>query len=145
MSPGTHERRPRAGAAHVEGRPGGSAQSLPPTPDVDPTVVRDSAPTVDLARMTPRARAIWQEAWISGYIEGYAAGAAHADERFWAGVEFQRRYEDHARGLAAMLASRPPYDVLADRRGEPERADAQRRTLAGRGIWPPPAPGERVA
>lgn len=70
------------------------------------------------------------------WARGFDAGAAHADERFWEGVEFQRRYEDHARGIAEWLTSSPPYDVLADRRGQPDRAETQRRTLAERGVWP---------
>lgn len=39
------------------------------------------------------------------------------EEAFWAGVEFQRRYEDHARGLAAWAVSTPTRDELARRRG----------------------------
>lgn len=93
-----------------------------------------SRSTVDIARMTPRARAIWLEAWEAGYLT--RAAEAPDPETFWRGVEFQRAYEDHARGIAAWLTSCPPYAVLAERRGDHDRAEAQRRTLAERGIWP---------
>lgn len=56
------------------------------------------------------------------------------DEAFWAGASFQRRYETHARDLAAWAASTPDRPTLLDRRGEPERAAAVRADLARRGL-----------
>lgn len=70
--------------------------------------------------------------YIEGHKDGYAAGheaarLEHAEaEREWFGAlnhEVVRR-----------TVNTPPYAELAERRGEPERAERQRELLAARGV-----------
>lgn len=63
---------------------------------------------------------------------GYAAG--RADEAAARAAEEEREREAAHRRHAAFLARLTPYDELADRRGEHNRAEAHRRLLADRGI-----------
>lgn len=77
--------------------------------------------------MTDRAQHIAMEYWRSGYQYGWQAGYAAAEA---AQAELDRR----AAASAGVIARGIPFADLCERRGEPERAEAQRRTLAERGI-----------
>jgi len=85
------------------------------------------APTLD--ELPPRGRQI-----VLSYVESvYAAGIAAG----------RQQVEDEQRGrgvvsaaIAQMIAGTPPYAELADRRGQPERAERQRAILAERGATP---------
>lgn len=85
------------------------------------------ADTPTLAQMTPRAQGI--------ALEYYAAGVEH-------GIELGRRQyldEDTAawanmREVIRAAAATPTYDVLAERRGQHERARAHRALMVERGV-----------
>ena len=76
------------------------------------------------------------EAEVRGRRDGYAAGRAdEADERDRADeIELEAWRDQVNRTASALVASRTPFDQLCERRGEPERAAAQRRLLAARGV-----------
>lgn len=80
-----------------------------------------------LDTMTDRAQHIAMEYWRSGYTFGWQAGYAAAEA---AQAELDRRAAESVR----VAARGTDYATLCERRGEPERAEAQRRTLAERGI-----------
>lgn len=80
-----------------------------------------------LDTMTGRAQRIALAYYESGHLDGYAAGFAAAEA---AQAEIERR----AAASAGIIARGIPFADLCERRGEPERAEAQRRTLAERGI-----------
>ena len=77
--------------------------------------------------MTPRAQHVASEYWRSGYQYGWAAGFAAAEAE-------QAELDRRAAAAVGIAARGIPYANLADRRGEPDRAARQRRTLAERGI-----------
>ena len=81
----------------------------------------------DLSEMTPRAQAIALAYYEAGACDGWVRGwdAAHADEA--------ARWAAMARDIRAR-ANVPEYAVLAERRGQPERAARQRQILAERGV-----------
>lgn len=76
------------------------------------------------------------EGYRLGHIDGYAFGyrqgidEAHthqqADDDAW--------YDEQCRKIANYAATTPPYADLADRRGQHDRAEAQRATLRERDI-----------
>lgn len=70
------------------------------------------------------------EYWRSGYTFGWQAGyaAAEADQ-----AELDRRAAESVK----VAARGTDYATLCERRGEPDRAERQRRILIGRGIVPP--------
>lgn len=115
----TDERRP-AGAASG---PDGDVLTVPSVPDraADFLAGFDSGRAVGRLEGTDRA-------WRQGYEVGRAAEAAERDAADAAEDEVAHRRH------AAFLAGLTPYDELAERRGEPERAEAHRRLLAERGI-----------
>lgn len=63
----------------------------------------------------------------AGYVAGYARGREAENESIAA---LQR----HAAATVRAVAKAGPYADLAERRGEPERAERQRAILAERGI-----------
>lgn len=70
-----------------------------------------------------------------GWREGYAAALQDVHARVAAEVE-QRWAALHAVGAetARQVADREPFDVLADRRGQHDRAARQRALLQARGV-----------
>lgn len=88
----------------------------------------------EFAAMTPRGRFVAGEYWSAGcefgYASGYAAGYEAAEA---AQAELERRAFS---GVSAAV-KHPDFATLCERRGEPERAERQRRTLVARGIDPP--------
>ncbi|HLS13156.1 MAG TPA: hypothetical protein VK095_01440 [Beutenbergiaceae bacterium] len=83
--------------------------------------------TPTLAQMNARGQRIATAYYESGVLAGIQIGRAQVETEqaaLWAEVA------QHVRSLAKV----PAFDVLAERRGEPERAAAQRRVLADRGI-----------
>ncbi|OIQ84052.1 hypothetical protein GALL_341320 [mine drainage metagenome] len=62
-----------------------------------------------------------------GLVEGIARGRQQAEDE-WRGVMTA------GAAVARMVASAGPYDQLADRRGQHDRATAARALLAERGI-----------
>lgn len=81
----------------------------------------------DLDKMTDDARASWLAVYELGARDGWHLGYAAAEEDMAA---LWRR----AHGIAQEAARGVPYDVLADRRGEHDRAERQRAILRERGI-----------
>lgn len=81
----------------------------------------------DLWAMNPRAQDIWLEAYGTGYVHGVAEGRRREDAELAA---IQRA----AVASARVTANSVPFDVLAERRGEHERAAAHRALLRERGI-----------
>lgn len=117
--------RPVAGAAISENQPGGrSVVSVPPSP---PSVPDDRADIPTLDELSRRGRAI-----VLAYIE---AERISADERGYARCldDFHARAEMSAE-VARLVSSAGPYADLAERRGQGDRAAAQRAILAERGI-----------
>ena len=70
----------------------------------------------------------WRHGYAAAWSEGRAALAEELTEARSVSIEA------HDRALVQALTSTPPFDVLADRRGQHERAERQRETLAERGI-----------
>ena len=66
------------------------------------------------------------------YASGYRAGIDRG--LHLAADDLHARAEVSA-AIAQMLARFPSFDELSDRRGDHDRATAQRQILAGRGIW----------
>lgn len=93
------------------------------------TVTSSTGRTVayDLTAMTEDARASWLAVYELGVRDGWARGyeAAEADA-----AEVHRR----AHAVVQAAARDLPYDALAERRGESDRAERQRATLRERGI-----------
>lgn len=81
----------------------------------------------DIATMNTRGQHIASEFYRSGYEHGWQAGydAARAE---------QDALDAKAAGLGTMLSRTPSYAELCDRRGQHDRAEAQRRTLRDRGV-----------
>ena len=81
--------------------------------------------------MTASRAAIWthDDWWASGYARGLEDGRRQAEADMaatWA--ETARRVQALAKDTAA------PYDALAERRGEHDRAERQREILRERGV-----------
>lgn len=83
---------------------------------------------LDLAVMRPHGQHVALAYYEAGHQYGYAAG-------YDAAVAEQTRLDRLAAGLGSMLATTTDYAALCERRGEPGRAEAQRRTLTERGIF----------
>lgn len=66
----------------------------------------------------------WYEA---GVVQGIAIGRQQAED------EWRGRMEVSA-AIARLVAARPTYADLCDRRGEPDRAARQREILRDRGV-----------
>lgn len=81
----------------------------------------------DLAAMTDDTRASFLAVYELGCRDGWARGYAAAEEDL---AEIQRR----AHAVVQSAARTDPLDVLAERRGEPHRAERHRQTLRERGI-----------
>lgn len=85
-----------------------------------PSLPAHVSPPLD--SMTPRAQAIWLEAYRIGYEHGIAEGI---------------RVQEAAEAAAwrrICIPDGPDYATLAERRQEPARAARQRQILAERGI-----------
>jgi len=114
--PQRRESRPgtiRAADSENKLQAGGPGPSVPPVPD--------------FASMNTRGQHVAMEYWRSGYQYGWAAGFAAAEA---AQAELDRR----AAAVVSAATRHPDLATLAERRGEPERAERQRRILAERGI-----------
>ena len=77
--------------------------------------------------MNARGQAIALEWYEAGYVAGLAEGRRREDAELAA---IQRA----AVASARVTANSVPYDVLAERRGEPEKAAAHRALLERRGV-----------
>jgi hypothetical protein len=86
-------------------------------------------PVPPLESISPRARDVCLAWYQAGLEDGVRLG--------------RRQVEDEWRGamtvsaaIARQVAAREPFAVLADRRGQPERAERQRALLRERGVTP---------
>lgn len=91
------------------------------------SVVPIVAPPTDIATLTPRARAVWDEAYELGCTAGWVRGWDAAHEQTAA-------IHRHAFAVVQDAARQPSFAELCELRGEPGRAAAQVRLLRGRGI-----------
>lgn len=93
------------------------------------TVTGSTGRTVayDLGAMSDDARASWMAVWELGLTEGWNRGYQAAED------DMAARWR-HAHAVTQAVAQTTPYDVLADRRGEHDRAERQREILRERGI-----------
>lgn len=100
-----------------------------------------SAPAIAWHRLTADQRAAVLDVAEAVAARAVADALADVDDdlerAFWAGVDFARRYDDHAADLAAWAVSTPDYATLLDRRGEHDRAAAVRAEHARRGLTAP--------
>jgi hypothetical protein len=83
---------------------------------------------IDLARVSPRERAAYLDAYEVGYMEGIEAGRRQVEAELaaeWAALRAE---------VMPRLLSGAPYADLAERRGQAERALTQRRLLRERGV-----------
>jgi hypothetical protein len=78
-------------------------------------------------RMLPRARQTWIDAYGIGYLEGLEAGRRQVEDE-WRGLD------QVSVAIARQVAERVPFDQLADRRGQHDRAERQRSLLRERGV-----------
>lgn len=76
------------------------------------------------------AGAYWQAGCDFGHGLGYRAG-------YEAAVAEQAELDRRAAAAVSTAVKHPDFATLCERRGEPERAERQRRTLVARGIDPP--------
>lgn len=113
---------PRHAAAPGWTTEGGAENRTADTPRIPP---EDVPP---LATMTPRARAIALAYFESGRVEGIAAGRRERD------AEIEAEWAALTAEVLPRLRSLVPYAELAERRGEHDRAELQRRTLRDRGV-----------
>lgn len=81
----------------------------------------------DLARMTPEARALWLSAYEVGYGQGIDAGRRQLEAEWRGSMEVSA-------AIARQVAASVPFDELAERRGQPARAERQRDLLRERGV-----------
>lgn len=81
----------------------------------------------NLAEFSPEEQARITGAWIDGYAAGVNAGRRAVE------AEDEARWVALRQTMRAVASSRD-YATLAELRGQPERAEKQRRTLAERGI-----------
>ena len=96
--------------------------------NVDAGSTSNSLPDIpDLAQMNSHGQRVALAYWESGYVHGYSAG-------YDAAVAEQDALDRAAAGLGTMLSHNPSYAELCERRGQQERAESQRQTLAERGI-----------
>lgn len=110
-----------------ESRPGVETEAAKVNQQGDGSTANSLPECPDISTMTPRAQHISMRLWESGYSWGYRAGydAARAE---------QDALDAKCAGLGTMLSKSPSYAELAERRGQHDRAEQQRRTLADRGI-----------
>lgn len=125
----TNERRPGGGGIRERG---GSRTII-----ADPPRVREPATPTHVPTLTELSLR-GQEIVLAYCAEARAEGIAEG--------RLQVEAELAARQRAAVVSVRAaanagPYASLCELRGEPERAEHQRRLLAERGIWPVPARG----
>jgi hypothetical protein len=119
------DERPALGGASQAGRP---ATKITPTTDIAPESFLGGYDCGEAAgRLTGEVRG-----WHAGYADGLATGRALA----LAEIDAARDAEIEAldRALSGWLATTPAYDELAERRGEHDRAETQRRILRERGL-----------
>lgn len=83
--------------------------------------------SVDLAGMTPRAQQRWCDAYTLGYEHGIAAGRRQVEDEDAARWAALRHYVHR-------VAAVPSFADAADRRGDHDRAAANRALLRQRGI-----------
>lgn len=121
-APQRREQRPTSEALHPKNQPGGLRST-----------VRHQAFTVaDAAIPAPNELS----------ARGWAIASAYYQNGLLDGIEIGRQQiEDEWRGrqavsaaIARQIASWGPYDQLAERRGDHERADVQRALLRERGV-----------
>lgn len=82
---------------------------------------------VNIARLSRRDRQLWLDGYVWGFQHGVDRGLEISED------EWRGRMAVSA-AIARQIAEAGPYDALADRRGEHDRAQAQRDLLAERGI-----------
>lgn len=80
-----------------------------------------------LADMSPSGREIAMAYFEAGLVEGIARGRDQLDAEW-------RAADAHAFAVARATADWPPFDELAERRGDHVRAAAQRETLREHGV-----------
>jgi len=108
-----------------ESRPGESEAAISAKQAQQP--VSSLADVPDISTMNRRGQYVASEFYRAGYEHGIAAGYRQARAE-------QDELDRKAAGLGSMLAKGTDYADLCDRRGEHDRAEAQRRTLTERGV-----------
>ncbi len=124
------ERRP-TGAASEAWRPAASVPQIDLEQINTGVVMADFLAGFDAGRACGRLDVI-SGAWADGYRSGRLDESAERDAADEA--EYAAEMDEFNKRLVKALASVPSYAELADRRGEPDRAAAQRAILAERGI-----------
>ena len=89
------------------------------------TDVERDIPTLD--NMSMRGREIASAYYESGYVAGIAEGCQQMYDAW-------RERAEVSAAVAAQVARTPSYAELCERRGMPERAAAQVRTLIANGV-----------
>lgn len=116
-----------------------STTSTTPFVRVDGSVPAGLEPSHRDARRAPGQPPVGPVAseWHDGYRHGYRHGERDGFERgqraAWERLDALQAY---AASVSRMVATRPSYADLAERRGEHDRAERQRAILRTRGIWP---------
>jgi len=97
------------------------------------------AVALDLATMSLRERAAFMAGYETGYLERMdREGRTYAQAIEDLAAHYVRMValnEEIERNLASTVAG-VPFAELCERRGDPARAERQRRILRERGIWP---------
>ncbi len=131
-APPTRERRPGRGGADSEDVQAGSPNSSTIRPQPDGPRARDAfLAGFDCGEHVGRTLGE-----LDGWRAGYAAGRADGRAEALAEVDERQATRDDAlvRSIAATAARGVPFADLCDRRGQHNRADAQRRALRERGV-----------
>lgn len=84
-------------------------------------------PVPPLESMHPQARAICLAWFQAGVEEGVRLGRQQSEDEWRGAMEVSA-------AIARQVAAREPFAVMADRRGQPERAERQRALLRERGV-----------
>lgn len=77
--------------------------------------------------MTTPIPLLWRDGYELGYMHGIDAGRQQADDEW-------RGRQEISVAIARMISQSTPYADLCDRRGEHDRARAQRTLLRDRGV-----------
>ncbi len=81
--------------------------------------------TPALHELSPRGREIVSDYYAAGWTAGLAAGWDRCEQSY-------TEHHDVVRQILAHLGQ--PFDALAERRGQPERAERHRRLMQSRGV-----------
>lgn len=117
-----------AAAPHGCGADGKAAGPAPIIPQAADTEVAATVPA--LHELSARGRTVALAYFEAGLVEGIAEGRRQVEDELaaeWAALRAE---------VLPRLRASEPYATLAERRGQPERAERQRSALRARGVWP---------